>query len=145
MTHTRRDDPINIGARANEAKASTTRAKGKGSKDRTGTTARTRTRIRLNVGIVESVDTRKTVGSRKTPTKVVEGKTQTKDSADAHHLDSEPLKMLSQKSNSVDSTCFTSMFTVLKCEGLSASRLEWTQVLEDGVASECHVREDDSW
>ena len=55
-------------ARANKAQASTARAKAKGRKDRT----RTRTRIRLNVGIVESVDiTRKTVGARRTPTKVV--------------------------------------------------------------------------
>ena len=55
--------------------------KGKGTKeskdstdstDSTRTRARTRTRIRLNVGIVENVDTtRKTVGARRTPTKVV--------------------------------------------------------------------------
>ena len=42
--------------------------KSKDSKDSTGT----RTKIRLNVGIVENVDTtRKTVGARRTPTKVV--------------------------------------------------------------------------
>ena len=62
-------------ARANKAKASTARIKAKASKDskdRTRTRARTRARIRLNVGIVESADTtRKTVGARRTPTKVV--------------------------------------------------------------------------
>ena len=65
-------------AMANKAKASTVRAKAKGRKDRkdstdrTRTRARTRTRIRLNVGTVESADTtRKTVGARRTPTKVV--------------------------------------------------------------------------
>ena len=65
-------------AKANKAKASTARAKTKGSKDskdnkdETGVRTRTRTRIRLNVGAVESADsTRKTVGARRTPTKVV--------------------------------------------------------------------------
>ena len=58
-------------ARANKAKASTARAKAKASKDSTDKT-RTRASIRLNVGIVENVDTsRKTVGARRTPTKVV--------------------------------------------------------------------------
>ena len=65
-------------ARANKAKASTARAKAKGSKDskdnkdETRARTRTRTRIRLNVGTVESADTtRKTVGARRTETKVV--------------------------------------------------------------------------
>ena len=80
-------------ARANKAKASTARTKAKGSKDskdskdstdskdETGVRTGTRARIRLNVGIVESADTsRKTVGARRTPTKV--------DATDAHNLDS---------------------------------------------------------
>ena len=82
---------MDIGAfgrgKANKAKASTARAKAKGSKDskdskdETGVMTGTRTRIRLNVGIVESADTsRKTVGARRTPTKV--------DATDAHNLDS---------------------------------------------------------
>ena len=61
-------------ARANKAKANTARAKAKGSKDSKDSTDRTRTRTRiwLNVGIVESLNTtRKTVGARRTPTKVV--------------------------------------------------------------------------
>ena len=64
-------------ARANNAKASTARAKAKESKDskdnknRTRVRTKTRTRIRLHVGTVESADiTRKTVGARRTPTKV---------------------------------------------------------------------------
>ena len=60
-------------ARANKAKASTARARAKGSKDSKDETGlRTRTRIRLNVGIVESADTtRKTVGAKRTPAKVI--------------------------------------------------------------------------
>ena len=66
-------------ARANKAKARTARVKAKAkakaskdSTDRTRTSAWTRARIRLNVGIVEDVDTtRKTVGARRTPTKVI--------------------------------------------------------------------------
>ena len=65
------------------------RAKAKGSKDskdnnhRTRARIRTRTRIRLNVG------TRKTVGARSTPTKVVrKGKHEAKNATDARNLDS---------------------------------------------------------
>ena len=61
-------------ARANKTEASTIRTETKESKDSKDSTNRTRTktRIRLNVGIVENTDTtRKTVGARRTPTKVV--------------------------------------------------------------------------
>ena len=79
-------------ARAHKAKASAVRAKAKGSKVSKDSTdgTRTRTRIRLNVGFVESADTTtKTVGARRTPTKVgPKGKHQPKSATDVHNLDS---------------------------------------------------------
>ena len=67
-SHPGEEDPMDIDALGKA------RAKAKGSKDNKDSTdrRRTRTRIRLNVEIVESADTaRKTVGERRTPTKVV--------------------------------------------------------------------------
>ena len=65
---------VDIGAFGKgKGKQNTERAKAKESKDsknstdRTGTRARTRTRTRLNVGIVENLDTTRTVGTRRTP------------------------------------------------------------------------------
>ena len=82
-SHPGGDDPMDIGAfgkgKGKQSKGKHGKGKGKGEArtartgtDRTRTRARTRTRIRLNVGIVESAGiTRKTVGARRTPTKVV--------------------------------------------------------------------------
>ena len=82
-------------ARANKAKASTARAKAEGSKDSKDNKDRTRartmrtTRIRMNVGTLESADTtRKTVGARRTPTKVVRKESTKPNATDAHNLDS---------------------------------------------------------
>ena len=109
------------------------KAKAKGSKDstdRTRTRARTRTRIRLNVGTVQSADTtRKTVGARRTPTKVVR-RENTNPRMQMLTISTRNHQKLNQKSKSVYSTCFTSMLMLLKCKGLNGSRLESTQVQE---------------
>ena len=90
-----------------KARASMVRAKAKGSKDskdRTRARTRTRIRIRLNVGTVESVDTtRRTVGARRTPTKVVR-KENTNPRMQMLTILSRNHQLLNQKSKSVDST-----------------------------------------
>ena len=122
-------------ARANKAKASTARAKAKACKDSKDsmdrTRARTRTRIRLNVGIVESADTtRKTVGARRTPAKVVRREYTNTRMQRMLTILTRNHQMLNQKSKSVDSTRVTLMLMLLKCEGLNGLQLEPTQVQE---------------
>ena len=75
------------------------------STDRTRTRARTRTRIRLNVGrTVESADTtRKTVGARRTPTKVVR-RENTNRRMQMLTILTRNHQMLNQKSKSMNST-----------------------------------------
>ena len=108
-SHPGGDDPMDIGA-FGKGKGKQSKGKhGKGKRQRearTARTARTRARIRLNVGIVESADTtRKTVGARRTPTKVVR-----KESTNPRMqrvltiLTRRNQQMLNQKLKSVDST-----------------------------------------
>ena len=117
-SHPGGDDPMDIGAvgaRTKKARASMARAKAKGSKDgkdgkdnkdKTRARTRTRTRIRLNVGTVESADTtRKTVGVRKTPTKVFRKEsTKPRMQRKLTILTRRNQQMLNQKLKSVDST-----------------------------------------
>ena len=70
---------------------------------RTRTRTRTRARIRLNVGIVENVDTtRKTVGARRTPTKVVR-RENTKPRMQMLTILTRNHQLLNQKSKSMNS------------------------------------------
>ena len=118
-------------AKANKAKASMARAKGsKESKTRTRTGTGTRTQ--WNVGTVESaVTTLRTVGARRTRTKVVQRKnTNPRMQRMLTILTRRNHQMLNQKSKSVDSTCVTLVLMLLKCEGLNGSRLELTWVQE---------------
>ena len=105
------DDPMDIGAFGKgKGKGKQGKGKhGKGSKDnkdRTRARTRTRTRIRLNVGTVESADTtRKTVGVRRTPIKVVQKeRTNPRMQRMLTILTRRNQQMLNQKLKSVDST-----------------------------------------
>ena len=142
-SHPGGDDPMDIGAfgKGKGAKASTARAKAKGSKDgkdnkdnKDETRARTRTRrrIRLNVGTVDSADTtRKTVGARRTPTKVVRNEsTNQRMQRKLTILTRRNQQKLNQKLMSVNSTWVFSTSMHFNSKSLNGSRLESTQVQE---------------
>ena len=137
-------------------RASTAKGKARDSKDswdstdRTGTRARTRKRIRLNVGIVEKVDTtRKTVGSRRTPKVVRKGKHKPKN-ADAHNLDPKP--SIAEPEVEIDEFSMTYLNVNALQESEKVRGSEWIKIgvdtgagKKDGMASEYHVQNDDSW
>ena len=129
-SHPGGDDPMDIGAFGKG------KGKGKGKQGQQGQhgqdkdKSKDKNRNWLNVGTVESADTtRKTVGARRTPTKVVR-RENTNPRMKMLTILTRNHQMLNQKSKLVDSTCFTSMLMQLKCEGLNGSRLESTQVQE---------------
>ena len=138
-SHPGGDDLMDIGAfgkgKGKQGKGKHGKGKAKASKDsmdRTRTRARTSARIRLNVGTVESADTtRKTVGARRTPTKVVR-----KESTNPRMqrmltiLTPRNQQLLNQKLKSVNSRWVFSMLMHFNSKSLNGSRLESTQVQE---------------
>ena len=107
--------------------------------------------VRLNVGTVESADTtRKTVGARRTPTKVDSKGRHKPKNADAHNLDSKP--SIVEPEVKIDEFSMTYLNVDARqqeSEKMRGSRMDqdWSRhrCRKDGVASEYHVWDDDSW